>query len=110
MAAYIVTDTDGKITMASDVAFPGSVQAAEEVVRGYDGCLYLKSSAPAVPQAVLDARAASELKAQLDALDAKYLTPRVLAGLVTGDSFAQARWQQHETEAAPIRAQIAALG
>ena len=52
----------------------------------------------------------SELKAQLDALDAKYLTPRVLAGLATGDSFAQIQWQQYQTEAAPIRAQIVALG
>ena len=49
------------------------------------------------------------LKKELDALDAKYLTPRVLAGLATGDAYAQSQWTQHEAEASPIRTQISEL-
>mgnify|MGYP000009547400 FL=1 len=45
----------------------------------------------------------------LAALDAKYLTPRVLAGLATGDQYAAGQWAEHETEAGPLREKLAAL-
>jgi hypothetical protein len=47
--------------------------------------------------------------AQLAYLDVKYLTPRVLAGLASGDSFAQGQWEKHEEECAPLRTQLASL-
>lgn len=43
------------------------------------------------------------IKEKLAALDAEYLTPRVLAGLATGDAYALERWQEHEAQAAPLR-------
>lgn len=45
----------------------------------------------------------------LAALDAKYLTPRVLAGLATGDQYATGQWAEHETEAGPLREKLAEL-
>jgi hypothetical protein len=49
------------------------------------------------------------LKGQLAALDHRYLTPRVLAGLAKGDEYAEAQWAEHEELAGPIREQIKAL-
>lgn len=49
------------------------------------------------------------IKEQLAALDAQYLTPRVLAGLATGDDYAAAQWATHETKAAPLREKLAEL-
>ncbi len=46
---------------------------------------------------------------QLAELDARYLTPRVLAGLATGDAYAAGRWEAHEAEAEPLREKLAAL-
>jgi len=40
---------------------------------------------------------------QLDALDRKYLTPRILSGIGTGDAYALQQRQAHETAAAPLR-------
>jgi hypothetical protein len=51
----------------------------------------------------------SSLLSQLAQLDAVYLTSRVLAGLATGDSYAQTRWEEHEAECAPLRSQLAEL-
>jgi len=45
-----------------------------------------------------------ELEGQLAALDREYLTPRVLAGLALGDSYAMEQAQAHEQHAAPLRA------
>lgn len=42
-------------------------------------------------------------------LDAQYLTPRVLAGLATGDQYAAGQWAEHETEARPLREKLVAL-
>lgn len=52
------------------------------------------------PDAILD---------QLKALDEKYLTPRALAGLATGDAYAAEQWEKHEAEAIPLRQKLAAL-
>ena len=49
------------------------------------------------------------LRDRLAALDARYLTPRVLAGLATGDAYAVGRWEAHEAEAEPLREKLAAL-
>lgn len=45
----------------------------------------------------------------LKALDNKYLTPRILAGISTGDEFALQQWQNHETEAEPLRQKLQTL-
>jgi hypothetical protein len=50
-----------------------------------------------------------KIKNKLYNLDVEYLTPRTLAGLSIGDSYAQNRLASHEAEAAPLRAQLAAL-
>ena len=109
MGTYITTDIDGNVTASADWEFPGSVIAAEEVVRGYDGKLYIKGEEPQKSESELKAEQITSLKYKLDALDTKYITPRVLAGLATGDSYAKTQWTQHETEAAPIRTQISEL-
>ena len=49
------------------------------------------------------------LRDRLAALDARYLTPRVLAGLATGDAYAAGRWEAHEAEAEPLREKLATL-
>jgi hypothetical protein len=49
------------------------------------------------------------LKDALYSLDARYLTPRVLAGLALGDEYALAQWEAHEAQAAPLREQMSAL-
>jgi hypothetical protein len=51
----------------------------------------------------------AEKRFQLAALDAQYLTVRVLGGLATGDAFALGQWETHEELAGPIREQLAAL-
>jgi hypothetical protein len=57
-----------------------------------------------------DALDRDELLNALRALDEKYLTSRVLANLAAGgDEFAQAQWEAHEAEAAPLRARLEEL-
>lgn len=46
---------------------------------------------------------AKGIQEELDRLDAEYLTPRILAGLATGDKFALSQWHEHEEKAAPLR-------
>jgi hypothetical protein len=60
-------------------------------------------------EAEVKAQQMVDLKRQLADLDAKYLTPRTLAGLALGDTYALSRQAQHETEAAPIRELIKEL-
>lgn len=49
------------------------------------------------------------IKEELDRLDSEYLTPRVLAGLATGDEFAMSQWIEHEQKAKPLRERLAEL-
>jgi hypothetical protein len=49
----------------------------------------------------------SAVDERFKALDDKYLTPRVLAGLSTGDEYAQAQWAAHEAEAQALRDELA---
>ena len=49
------------------------------------------------------------IKAQLAALDEKYLSMRTLAGLLANDPVALEKWQQHEAEAAPLREKLQSL-
>ena len=53
--------------------------------------------------------AQAKIKGRLAALDAKYLTPRTLAGLAVGDEYALEQWRAHEAEAETFRIQLAAL-
>ena len=57
----------------------------------------------------LEQEAQAKIKGRLAALDAKYLTPRTLAGLAVGDEYALEQWRAHEAEAEPFRIQLAAL-
>lgn len=52
---------------------------------------------------------AKGIKEELQRLDNEYLTPRTLAGLATGDQYAIAQWQEHETKAAPLRQRLEEL-
>lgn len=61
------------------------------------------------PLGVLANQCPEAIKEQLAALDAQYLTPRVLAGLATGDEYAAAQWSAHEAEAIPLRERLAEL-
>ena len=56
-----------------------------------------------------DAAARVYVLGQLAALDAKYLTPRTIAGLATGDPYALEQYRLHEEEAEPWRARLAAI-
>ena len=49
------------------------------------------------------------IKEELARLDAVYLTPRVLAGLATGDEYAAGRWREHEEKADPLRKRLEEL-
>lgn len=69
MPNYVTIDENGKITVAAEWPFPGSIPAAEEVVRGYDGGLYYKSAVPSVPSAVVFASLRAERDSRLDATD-----------------------------------------
>lgn len=51
----------------------------------------------------------AEIDADLAALDKKYLTPRILSGIGTGDPYALGERQKHEAAAAPLRAKREAL-
>jgi hypothetical protein len=51
----------------------------------------------------------SEIKQQLASLDSQYLTPRVLAGLHSGDEYALASVATHKSLAAPLREKLATL-
>lgn len=46
---------------------------------------------------------------KLNKLDAKYLTPRILAGLALGDTHAETQWEKHEEEAIPLREKLTQL-
>ena len=61
------------------------------------------------PLGILASQCPEAIKEQLAALDAQYLTPRVLAGLATGDEYAAEQWAAHEAEAAPLRENLAEL-
>jgi len=47
----------------------------------------------------------TEIDAELDTLDKKYLTPRVLGGIALGNEYAISQRNKHELEAAPYREQ-----
>lgn len=49
------------------------------------------------------------LRKALAELDDAYLTPRVMAGLATGDAYALEQWQAHEEAAKPLRERLAEL-
>ena len=49
------------------------------------------------------------IREQLADLDKRYLLPRTLAGLATGDDYAVEQWEKHESEALPLRQKLAAL-
>jgi hypothetical protein len=51
-----------------------------------------------------------EIRFLLARLDAELLTPRALAELAQGEAYALGKWQEHEAQAAPLRAELATLG
>ncbi|SBV95494.1 membrane hypothetical protein [uncultured delta proteobacterium] len=57
----------------------------------------------------INAEARAYVLGQLAALDAEYLTARVLAGLAVGDAFAREQYNIHEEEAAVWRERLAAI-
>ena len=61
------------------------------------------------PLGELTEKCPEAIREQLNALDEKYLTPRILAGLATGDTYAAEHWAAHEREAAPLRQKLAEL-
>lgn len=69
MPSYVTVDDKGNITAAAEWPFPDSIPAAEEVVRGYDGGLYYKSTVPSVPSAVVLASLRAERDRRLAATD-----------------------------------------
>lgn len=69
MPNYVTIDENGKIIAAAEWPFPGSIPAAEEVVRGYDGGLYYKSAVPSAPSAVVFASLRTERDRRLAATD-----------------------------------------
>ena len=105
---YITRD-NGKITAMADQEFPGSHPAERPVVVGWDGLLYFADAEPQKPQSVIDAERVVEIKVALDALDAKYLTLRVITNLATGDAYALEQKRLHEEGAAPLRAELETL-
>ena len=62
-----------------------------------------------LPLGDLALKNADAVKDKLKALDEVYLTPRILAGLASGDSYAAEQWAKHEAEAVPLRQKLAAL-
>jgi len=69
MPNYVAIDENGKITAAAEWPFPGSIPAAEEVVRGYDGGLYYKSAVPSAPSTVVFGYLRTERDRRLAATD-----------------------------------------
>jgi hypothetical protein len=51
----------------------------------------------------------ADIDSQLEALDSKYLTPRILSGIGFQDSFALEQAQKHNAAATPLREQRAVL-
>lgn len=80
MPNYVTIDENGKITAAAEWPFPGSIPAAEEVVRGYDGGLYYKSAVPSVPSAVVFASLRTERDRRLTATDYLLMQDYPLSG------------------------------
>ena len=80
MPKYVTTDENGKITVAAEWQFPGSVLAEEEVVRGYDGGLYYKSAVPSAPSAVVFASLRTERDRRLTATDYLLMPDYPLSG------------------------------
>lgn len=56
-----------------------------------------------------NAKARQDILALLAAIDEKYLTSRVLAGLATGDEYSLEQYRLHEEEAEPWRDRLAAI-
>ena len=81
MSTYIqYNDIRTEITASANWQFPNSELASEEVVRGYDGKLYLKSKEPIKPERSLD-----EVKQdKLAEISAAY--ERVLAYIISPES------------------------
>ena len=69
MPNYVTIDENGNIIAAAEWQFPGSIPAAEEVVRGYDGGLYYKSAVPSAPSAVVFASLRAERDRRIAATD-----------------------------------------
>jgi hypothetical protein len=94
----------------------GNLEVWDEAPAGYFTVEDWKAAHPPVP-VILPEPTEEELKhaqiqdilSQLRALDALYLTPRILAGIASGDSFSVAKRQEHETLATPLRDQLKVL-
>lgn len=69
MSNYVTIDENGKIIAAAEWQFPGSIPAAGEVVRGYDGGLYYKNAVPSAPSAVVFGYLRTERDRRLAATD-----------------------------------------
>lgn len=67
----------------------------------------LEAPAPSAEEQAREAR--DYVLAQLAALDAEYLTPRILAGMAAGDEYALEQYRIHEEKAAPWRERLAAI-
>lgn len=61
------------------------------------------------PLGELAGKCPEAIREKLAGLDAKYLTPRVLAGLSADDAYAREQWEAHEAEAGPWREKLAML-
>lgn len=64
MATYITQNDTGEITAHADWQFPESIQVDFDVVRGYDGKLYMAGGEPTEPSPTLED--------QLAAIEAEY--------------------------------------
>lgn len=63
---------------------------------------------PPTPEQI-DAEARAYVIGQLAALDHEYLTPRTLAGLATGDEYAQEQYRLHDEQAEVWRERLSAI-
>jgi len=113
---YITKNPDGSIRWSSNTLEGMKLQdpdfepewTDEEIVNTDIG-LYLASQRTEPNPEQLRAARQAEIKAVLKALDDLYLPPRVLAGLALSDPYAEEQRARHETEAEPLRAELAGL-
>jgi len=82
--------------------------AAGGIVRIIDGVIVLGKTDTEIVMETKQTQIA-EIDSQLNALDNRYLTPRVLANIGIGDGFAIKQHSKHEELAAPLREQRESL-
>lgn len=109
---------DGRVWSVEDACFidPDAIPEGSEILflknaDGVSDAAYLARTLAFYGEETgeLTTLSADAIRAKLENLDAKYLTPRTMAGIGVSDPEALQRWRLHEEECQPLREALARL-